>query len=170
MDNILRNKWLLADYDIFLKDCESFEYQASGHGGQKVNRKYSAIKVVHIPTKLSAYSSDTRSQNLNKQHSVNKIKFLIALKIRMQNIEDIIDFMELNKPNSIKSFREAIWIAIVLDLLTEFQFDNKKVAEIIGISVSQLIKILYDNKIIWQLVNNNRLRLGMNKLFSSKKR
>ena len=166
-----RNRWLLTDYSNFIKECNLLEFQTRSAGGQHVNRKYSAIRVIHNPTKYTSYSSNTRSQYKNKQSAVYKIKIKIALNIRVEKNAIIKSSIKYNFINnfSIRS-RSPIWIAIILDLLLKYKYDSKIVAETLGISTTRLIKILYNEIIIWRFVNQCRNKVGLKNFMIPRKR
>ena len=167
-----RNRWLLASYSNFIKECKLLEFQAKSAGGQHVNRKYSAIRVIHNPTKYVSYSHSTRSQYKNKQDAVCKIKIKIALNIRIEDndiINTSIKYNFLNNLN-IKS-QSPIWIAIILDLLAKYKYyDIKIVAKILGISTTRLLKLLYDNMAIWRFINQCRNNMGLKNFVTPRKR
>ncbi|MDQ5968998.1 MAG: peptide chain release factor 2 [Patescibacteria group bacterium] len=60
----------LGDLDIPDTDIKVELSRSSGPGGQNVNKRETAVRVVHIPTNLSAQSDNERSQAQNKDKAM----------------------------------------------------------------------------------------------------
>ncbi len=48
--------------------------KSSGPGGQNVNKRETAVRVVHLPTNLSVYVTSERSQEQNKEKAIEMLK------------------------------------------------------------------------------------------------
>jgi len=57
-----------------LAECRVETYRASGPGGQHVNVTDSAVRLTHLPTGIVVTSQKERSQYLNKQECLEKLR------------------------------------------------------------------------------------------------
>jgi peptide chain release factor 2 len=64
----------IKDFEIPENELRVEFSRSSGPGGQNVNKRETAVRVVHIPTNLSASSENQRSQAQNKEKALSILK------------------------------------------------------------------------------------------------
>ena len=103
----------LREEDIAIEISKS-----SGAGGQHINKTESAVKLIHLPTGITAECQDERSQGKNKE------KAMAALK------EKILQKSKENREKNIKNQRNSLKTAIFADTpVLIFDFDRNKVVD-----------------------------------------
>ncbi|UCF10392.1 MAG: peptide chain release factor-like protein [Candidatus Bipolaricaulota bacterium] len=64
---------LLSDEEL-LAQCDVHRFRASGPGGQNVNRRETAVRLVHRPTGIVVTCQDERSQRRNRQIALGRLR------------------------------------------------------------------------------------------------
>jgi hypothetical protein len=157
--------WTLPD-DKLLAESRLDSFVASGPGGQHRNRKNTAVRITHLPTKISTVAADSRSHRENQIHALRELRHKLALELRRE-IDPLTyrppDFfaeypsLRMNAKNPL--YPEAI--AQVLDVLQAMQQEAPKAAVLLGVSTSALLRFLHDDPALWVKVNELRAELGM---------
>lgn len=83
------------------KDLRIDTFLSSGHGGQSVQTTYSAVRVVHLPTKITVSVQNERSQTQNKETAMK------ILRAKLNQIE--IDKRAEEKSKLRGEYHEAAW-------------------------------------------------------------
>jgi peptide chain release factor 2 len=63
-----------TDLEIPEDEIEVTTAKSSGPGGQNVNKRETAVRIVHLPTKLSVHVSGERSQGQNKEKAMEMLR------------------------------------------------------------------------------------------------
>ena len=103
----------LREEDIAIEISKS-----SGAGGQHINKTESAVKLIHLPTGITAECQDERSQGKNKEKAMTALK------------EKILQKSKENRENNIKNQRNSLKTAIFADTpVLIFDFDRNRVVD-----------------------------------------
>jgi peptide chain release factor 2 len=89
------------DIDIPENELEVTFARSSGPGGQNVNKRETAVRLVHLPTKLSVHVETERSQAQNKEKALDILKGKI-FKIREEERLAREKGMQISKTTSVE--------------------------------------------------------------------
>jgi hypothetical protein len=145
--------------DALLRQCEVDTYRASGPGGQHRNKVSSAVRLRHEPSGISAHGNDSRSQHENKRLALKRLRMQIATHLRTpadwQDSEPPEVLRECLHParGGPRAGRARLEIgrkdhrfwqvgAYLLDLLQAREGRLSEAADVLGITTSNLIRVL----------------------------
>ncbi|MBI2010705.1 MAG: PCRF domain-containing protein [Candidatus Colwellbacteria bacterium] len=89
------------------KDLKIEFTRSSGPGGQNVNKVETAVRLVHLPTGLSASSQAERSQARNRERALKLLKAKLVTLMEARQVEEVEDLRTKIKPewgNQIRSY------------------------------------------------------------------
>jgi len=158
--------------DDFLAQCELSFGRATGPGGQHRNRVETAVVFVHKPTGLEAGASERRRQFDNRIAAIKRLRLKVAVRARTT-----VD-PERYRPSKLWASRRQgkqmsinpehrdypALLAEALDLLFARRYDVAGTAGILGISMSQLVKLIRHQRDAHRWMNEGRARCGLQEL------
>jgi hypothetical protein len=158
--------WELPD-DKLLAECRMDSYVASGPGGQKRHKTNAAVRLTHLPTKITATATDSRSHRENQIHAVRNLRHKLATELRRE-IADLSNYrpprwfdeypsLRINPKNP--KYPSAV--AEVLDVLKAMHWEPGRAAVMLGLGTGALTRFLHDDPAVWTKVNATREELGL---------
>lgn len=154
-----------------LAQCQTKPSRASGPGGQHRNKVQTAIELVHNPTGIIGQANERRSQKENRAVALFRLRLQLAIQQRGY-------FSSANSPSSLWQSRcrqgriavnphhrdyPAI-LAEALDILSAMKFDPCPAADLLGVTTSQLIKLIARHPPAMTYVNAQRQARGSHRI------
>lgn len=111
-----RSNWFIGVFELKqlqsvhfdMKDLVFQMVRSQGSGGQNVNKVNSAVRATHLPTGLSVFAQDSRSQTENKKLAVERLKQKIFDKnlehIQQQIQDSWNNHLQVERGNAVKTF------------------------------------------------------------------
>src|SRR4051794_30013182 len=157
--------WGLSNEKL-LEESRVESFVASGPGGQKRHKTNAAVRITHVPTKISAVETESRSNRENKIHALRDLRHKLAMEIRRD--VDLTTYepprwlapyegLKMNAKNPLYSSL----IADVFDLLKASHYNLAPAAAALRVSSSALTRFLHADPHVWAKVNHLRAELGL---------
>jgi peptide chain release factor 2 len=100
----------LEEKDVLISDADlKIEFsRSSGPGGQNVNKRETAVRIIHIPTGIAVHASGERSQEQNREQalSILRARILKRAQEEKKSVEDSMKMKntEIEWGNQIRSY------------------------------------------------------------------
>ena len=159
---------MLADEDL-LKECEIRFGRAGGPGGQHRNKVETAVNILHKPTQVFAKATERRKQFDNRRMAIRRLREKLARAVRRQ-----VDRNRYTPSSLWQQRRQGERIAVnpdhrdypgllaeALDVIVARDFDVAGAAGLLGVTMSQLARLVRHDKAAFALVNDGRVKQGL---------
>ncbi|NLE37157.1 MAG: peptide chain release factor-like protein [Pirellulaceae bacterium] len=158
--------------EALLDQCEMRRLRRSGPGGQHRNKVETAVVLLHVPSGVSAEANERRSQAENRREALFRLRVNLALNVRGEA--------------PLEAFPTSLWIsrrgnrgriavadehddfpallAESLDVICLCDDDMGRAADALGVSASQLTKLLKKEPRALAQLNARRRQRGLHPL------
>jgi hypothetical protein len=159
---------LLPD-DVLFDQCEMRRLRRSGPGGQHRNKVETAVQLLHAPTGISAEANERRSQAENRRQALFRLRVNLALEVRGGAAVETRP-SELWRSRRGEQGRIAVsaehadfpaLLAEALDVIALSDDDLPRAAEVLGVTASQLVKLLKKEPRALVEINRRRRERGL---------
>ncbi len=148
-----------------LRQCSETRTRRSGPGGQHRNKVETAIVLTHLPTGVIAEASERRSQAENRSAAIARLRLKLAVEHRAQAAGTPSPLWQSRCRGDRLSIAAAhadypSLVAEALDQLAATTGDPNAAASVLGITPSQLVKLLAKAPAAWTAFSRLRAAHG----------
>lgn len=155
--------------EALLRECDIQTGRVGGPGGQHRNRVDTAVFVVHRPTGVEAQATERRSQVENRRMAIRRLRKKLASHVRTLASRDTHRCSELwlrrrqGDKLTVNPEHEDYpgLLAEALDLVVARRYDLAGAAGLLGITMSQLSRLIGHDKGAFAKVNAGREACGL---------
>ena len=154
---------LTMSQENFIKLCKITYFQASGAGGQKRNRKLSAVRLTHMKSGTAVTSSESREPARNLQTAIQKLHLELVLDLDLKQVNETETDIALPLFRANANEHHPDFPGSVLAALPLFYLDKGSVgqtSEKLGTSSAALIRFFKKDKTLWRKVQQIRQEFG----------
>ncbi len=159
------------DQQKLLRSCDVLRTRRSGPGGQHRNKVATAVRVRHRPTGVQGEASERRSQAMNLNTAVFRLRVNLAISVRMPiragyapsdlwRSRCVGGCVRVNARH--KDFPSLL--AEALDVVAWQNMDMPHTAQVMRSTASQLVKLLRQEPSALMWVNACRITRGLRRL------
>ena len=157
------------DEPVLLRDCEVTFGRHSGPGGQHRNKVETAVQIVHTPTGVKASAGERRAQIENRRKAIRRLRENLSREVRRDvdprrfRPSELWTQRRQGKQMSINPKHRDFpaLLAEALDLIVARGYDVAGAAGMLGITMSQLAKLVRHDKRAFAWVNDGRQSRGL---------
>ncbi|MSR28232.1 MAG: peptide chain release factor-like protein [Phycisphaerales bacterium] len=156
----------------FMRECALTTGRVSGPGGQHRNRVETGVFLTHRPTSLEAQATERRSQVENRRVAIDRLRLKLAVHARSvtgRSTHDPSDLWKSRRSGRMIRVSANHWdypaiLAEALDVIVAHHFDVASAASVLGVSATQLAKLLAREKEAWGYLARGRKAAGLRPL------
>ena len=157
----------LSDSQL-LAQCDVHTYRASGPGGQNRNKVESAVRLVHVPSGVTAVATESRSQLENRPLALRRLREALAIRLRsaveLDNFAPPAQWTAAANAGRIRVNPRnpdyPILVATALDVLEACAGRLGDATRLLGLSTHHFVQFLADHPHVWQEANRIRAAHG----------
>lgn len=159
------------DDSTLLANCDVQRTRRSGPGGQHRNKVETAVVLTFRPLQVRAEASERRSQAENQRVALYRLRLRLALEFRLPHVPERTASQRWRGRVVGERLRVNVehddfppLLAEALDTVHDYDGELTRAAGVLGVTASQLARLLRQHPPAWQQVNRLRLQSGLRPL------